>query len=78
MEEMKIVGKKYKSDIRELCLKLFVVTGLSAKWFAETYAVTEQTISKWRNDTSIDGKTWDEKRKEFITAPANIRQVLMD
>ncbi|MGV4332508.1 hypothetical protein [Ornithobacterium rhinotracheale] len=78
MAEMKIVGKKSKSDIRELCEKLFVETGLSAKALAETYPVTEQTISKWRNDTSIDGKTWDEKRKEFITAPANIRQVLMD
>lgn len=78
MAEMKIVGKKSKSDIRELCEKLFVETGLSAKALAETYPVTEQTISKWRNDTSRDGKTWDEKRKDFITAPANIRQVLMN
>ncbi|SDE75749.1 hypothetical protein [Riemerella columbipharyngis] len=70
--------KRAKSDLREICERLFVETGLSAKALSNTYPVTEQTISKWRNDTSRDGKTWDEKRQEFITAPANIRQVLMD
>lgn len=70
--------KRAKSDLREICEKLFVETGLSAKALSETYPVTEQTISKWRNDKSKDGKTWDEKRRDFITAPANIKQVLMN
>lgn len=70
--------KRAKSDLREICEKLFVETGLSCKALAETYPVTEQTLSAWRNDTSRDGKTWDEKRRQFITAPANIKQVLMD
>ncbi|CAI9429706.1 DUF1804 domain-containing protein [Candidatus Ornithobacterium hominis] len=70
--------KKAKSDLKEICEKLFIETGLSAKALADTYPVSEVTISKWRNDTSKDGKTWDEKRRDFLTAPANIKQVLMN
>ncbi len=62
--------------IRALAEKMFVEEGLTAKAIAASLEVTEQTIGRWRKGIQGD-VSWDEKRKSYLTAPNNIKKVLM-
>jgi transposase len=63
--------------LRALAEKMFVEEGLTAKAIAETVGVTEQTIGRWRKGIQGD-VSWDEKRNSFLSAPNNIKKVLMN
>lgn len=51
---------------------MFIQDGMTAKAIAEMLAVSEQTISKWRNAGS-----WDDQRAEMLASPHKIREILM-
>ena len=62
--------------MRALAEKMFVEEGMTAKAIAESVDVTEQTIGRWRKGIQGD-ISWDEKRKRYLSAPNNIKKVLM-
>jgi hypothetical protein len=63
--------------MRALAEKMFVEEGLTAKSIAAAVDVTEQTIGRWRKGIQGD-ITWDEKRQQYLSAPNNIKKVLMN
>lgn len=62
--------------LRAIAERMFVEDGLTAKAIAEAVGVTEQTIGRWRKGIQGD-VSWDDKRKRFLSAPNNIKKVLM-
>ncbi|HAP94549.1 MAG TPA: hypothetical protein DCP54_02115, partial [Chryseobacterium sp.] len=70
-------GQRVNNEpVRALAEKMFVEEGMTAKAIAETIDVTEQTIGRWRKGIQGD-ISWDEKRTQFLSAPNNIKKVLM-
>lgn len=63
--------------LRALAEKMFVEEGMTAKAIAASIDVTEQTIGRWRKGIQGD-ISWDEKRKQYLTAPHNIKKILMN
>lgn len=61
---------------KELAEKMFVEDGLNAKEIASLVGISEQTLSKWRKGDGT-GKSWDDKRNEYLAAPHKIKEVLM-
>jgi hypothetical protein len=67
------MAKTSKNQAKKLLAeRLFVEEGLTAKAIAEHIDISEQSISKWRND----GK-WDDSRAELLASPHKIREILM-
>lgn len=64
---------KFNEKIRRLAEKMFVEDSANAKTIAQTFDVTEQTIGRWRKNGN-----WDEKRKDFLKTPLNIKNVLLN
>lgn len=62
--------------MRAYAEKLFVEEGMTAKAIAAATDVTEQTIGRWRKGIQGD-VSWDEKRQRHLSAPNNIKNVLM-
>lgn len=70
-------GQRVNNEpIRALAEKMFVEEGMTAKAIADAVGVTEQTIGRWRKGIQGD-VSWDEKRTQFLSAPGNIKKVLM-
>lgn len=65
----KLLTNKAKKVMAE---GMFIQDGMTAKAIAEMLAVSEQTISKWRNAGS-----WDDQRAEMLASPHKIREILM-
>lgn len=63
--------------LRAMAERMFVEEGMTAKSIAATIDITEQTIGRWRKGIQGD-ISWDEKRKQYLTAPNNIKKVLMN
>ena len=70
-------GQRVNNEsLRALAEKMFVEEGMTAKAIAEVLGVTEQTVGRWRKGVQGD-ISWDEKRKQYLSAPNNIKKVLM-
>lgn len=52
--------------------RMFVEDGMTAKAIADQLDVSQQTLSKWRNE----GR-WEEKRAEMLASPHKIREILI-
>lgn len=52
--------------------RMFVEDGMTAKAIAEMIEISQQTLSKWRNDGQ-----WEQKRSEMLAAPHKLREILM-
>lgn len=63
--------------IRALAERMFVEDGMTAKAIAEAVSKTEQTIGRWRKGYGQNPVSWDDKRKEFLAAPHNLKKILM-
>jgi transcriptional regulator with XRE-family HTH domain len=63
--------------LRAIAERMLVEDGLTAKAIADAVGVTEQTIGRWRKGIQGD-ISWDDKRKQFLSAPNNIKKVLMN
>lgn len=71
-------GQRVNNEpVRALAEKMFVEEGMTAKAIADAVGVTEQTIGRWRKGIQGD-ISWDEKRTQFLSAPGNIKKVLMN
>ncbi|MFL0140873.1 hypothetical protein V2626_00965 [Tenacibaculum maritimum] len=57
--------------------RMFVEDGMTAKAIASETGKTEQTIGRWRKGIGDNPISWDQKRKEFLSAPHNLKKVLM-
>ncbi len=57
--------------------RMFVEDGFTAKAVAESLGVTAQTIGRWRKGIGNKSISWDEKRKQFLSAPHNLKKILM-
>lgn len=57
---------------RTIAEDLFIDKGMTCKAISELIAVSEKTLSKWRNDGE-----WDKKRDENLAAPHKIRLVIL-
>jgi transposase len=63
--------------IRALAERMYVEEGMTAKAIAEALDTTPQTIGRWKQGIQ-GGRDWDELRTEFLSAPNNVKKVLMD
>lgn len=63
--------------MRGLAERMFVEDGLTAKAIADAVGVTEQTVGRWRKGVGNNAIGWDDKRQHFMSAPHNIKKVLM-
>jgi transposase len=63
--------------LRGLAERMFVEEGMTAKAIGEAVGVTEQTVGRWRKGVGNNAIGWDEKRQHFLSAPHNIKKVLM-
>ena len=73
------MAKRTNNDtIRALAERMFVVEGMTAKAIAKAVDRTEHTIGKWRKGIGDNPISWDDIRKEYLTAPHNLKKVLMD
>lgn len=61
------------SIVHSLAERMFVEEGLTAKAIADATDMSEQTIGRWRKDGN-----WDEKRKQFLQAPQNIKKAITE
>jgi transposase-like protein len=66
-----------KESLRALAEQMFVESGMTAKAIASNIGVTQQTISRWRKGQGDTPISWDDKRKNFLATPHNIKKVLM-
>lgn len=57
---------------RLLAERMFVEEGMNAKEISEQLDISQQTLSKWRND-----EDWDKTRDEIVAAPHKLRDILM-
>lgn len=70
-------GQRVNNEpLRALAEKMFVEEGMTAKAIAENIGVTEQTVGRWRKGVQGD-ISWDDKRQQYLSAPNNIKKVLM-
>lgn len=73
------MAKRTNNDqIRAMAERMFVEDGMTAKAIASATEKTEQTIGRWRKGIGENPISWDDKRKEFLAAPHNIKKILMD
>ncbi len=63
--------------VRAMAERMFVEDGMTAKAIAKAVDVTEQTIGRWRKGVGVNAVSWDEKRKDFLSAPHNLKKILM-
>lgn len=63
--------------LRAMAERMFVEEGMTAKAIAATIDVTEQTVGRWRKGIQGD-ISWDDKRAQYLSAPHNIKKVLMN
>lgn len=63
--------------LRAMAERMFVEEGMTAKSIAAALDMTEQTIGRWRKGIQGD-ISWDDKKAEFLSAPHNIKKVLMN
>lgn len=63
--------------IRAMAERMFVEDGMTAKAIANALDVSEQTIGRWRKGIQGD-ISWDDKKTQFLSAPNNIKKVLMN
>lgn len=63
--------------LRAMAERMFVEEGMTAKAIAATIDVTEQTVGRWRKGIQGD-ICWDDKRSQYLSAPHNIKKVLMN
>lgn len=63
--------------LRAMAERMFVEEGMTAKSIAAALDMTEQTVGRWRKGIQND-VSWDEKRTQFLSAPHNIKKVLMN
>lgn len=63
--------------LRAMAERMFVEEGMTAKAIAATIDVTEQTVGRWRKGIQGD-ISWDDKRSQYLSAPHNIKKVLMN
>ena len=63
--------------LRAMAERMFVEEGMTAKAIAATIDVTEQTVGRWRKGIQGD-IAWDDKRSQYLSAPHNIKKVLMN
>lgn len=62
--------------VRALAERMYVEEGMTAKAIAESLDVTPQTVGRWKQ--GIQGnKDWDALRTEYLSAPNNVKKVLM-
>lgn len=62
--------------LRAMAERMFVEEGMTAKSIAAALEITEQTVGRWRKGIQGD-ISWDDKRTQFLSAPHNIKKVLM-
>ena len=62
--------------IRAMAERMFVEDGMTAKAIANALDVSEQTIGRWRKGIQGD-ISWDDKKTQFLSAPNNIKKVLL-
>lgn len=73
------MAKRTNNDtMRTLAERMFVVEGMTAKAIAETVGVTQHTIGRWRKGIGEKPVSWDDLRRDYLTAPHNLKKVLMD
>lgn len=73
------MSKRTNNDtIRALAERMFVVEGMTAKAIASAVDKSEHTIGRWRKGIGTNPVSWDDLRKEYLTAPHNLKKVLMD
>lgn len=63
--------------LRAMAERMFVEEGMTAKSIASALDITEQTVGRWRKGIQGD-ISWDDKRTQFLSAPHNIKKVLMN
>ena len=63
--------------IRAMAERMFVEDGMTAKAIANALDVSELTIGRWRKGIQGD-ISWDDKKTQFLSAPNNIKKVLMN
>lgn len=63
--------------LRAMAERMFVEEGMTAKAIASALDLTEQTIGRWRKGIQGD-ICWDDKRAQYLSAPHNIKKVLMN
>lgn len=63
--------------LRAMAERMFVEEGMTAKSIAAALDITEQTVGRWRKGIQGD-ISWDDKKAEFLSAPHNIKKVLMN
>ena len=72
------MAKRTNNDaLRGMGERMFIEDGMTAKAIAKTLGVTEQTIGRWRKGLGDNPISWDEKRREFLSAPHNLKKILM-
>lgn len=62
--------------LRAMAERMFVEEGMTAKSIATALDIAEQTVGRWRKGIQGD-ISWDDKRTQFLSAPGNIKKVLM-
>lgn len=63
--------------LRAMAERMFVEEGMTAKSIAAALDITEQTVGRWRKGIQND-ISWDDKKTQFLSAPHNIKKVLMN
>ncbi len=61
------------SVLHSLAQRMFVEEGMTAKAIADAIDMSEQTIGRWRK-----GGSWDERRKQHLQAPQNIKKAITE
>ncbi|MCD9582289.1 hypothetical protein LVK05_09600 [Tenacibaculum maritimum] len=56
---------------------MFIEDGMTAKAIANSLGVTAQTVGRWRKGHGKNPVSWDEKRKDYLAAPHNLKKILM-
>ena len=63
--------------LRAMAERMFVEEGMTAKSIAAALDITEQTVGRWRKGIQGD-VSWDDKKTQFLSAPSNIKKLLMN
>lgn len=63
--------------LRAMAERMFVEEGMTAKSIAAALDIAEQTVGRWRKGIQND-IAWDDKRAQFLSAPHNIKKILMN
>lgn len=65
------MSKLSYKERRALAEEYFIVNQMTGTEIAKAVQVSEQTISKWRQEDS-----WDDKKKKFLSSPGKVRELL--